>query len=52
MMLITAAKKHQTDVRYCEKKIPVTTHETAISIPNTHIRLTDEIKKGAMVVIR
>jgi hypothetical protein len=52
MMLIIAAKKHQTEVRYWEKNIPVTIHDAAISIPNTHIRLTDETKKGAMVDIK
>lgn len=49
---MNAAKKHQTEVKNWEKNIPVTMHETAIRAPNTHIRLTDETKKGAMVVIK
>jgi len=52
MTLIIAAKKHQTEVKNCEKKMPVTMHEIAISTPNTHIRRTDEIKNGMMVTIR
>lgn len=47
-----AAKKHHTDVRYWEKKTPVTIHDMAIIMPNTHIRLTDETKNGEMVVIK
>jgi hypothetical protein len=51
-MLISAAKKHQLDVKYCAKNIPVTRHDTAIRMPNNHIRLIDEIKRGAIVETR
>lgn len=47
-----AAKKHHTDVRYCAKNTPVIKHDTAIKIPKSHIRFTDDIKMGAIVVTK
>lgn len=51
MPLINAAKKHQTDVRYCVKKIVVIKQERKIHIPNKCIFLILEMKNGVIVTI-
>ena len=48
-ILIRAAKKHQTDVRYCTKNILVAMYDIVIRIPNNHIRFIDEINRGRIV---
>jgi len=50
--LISAAKKHHTEVRYSLKKNPVIKHDTVMRIPSRYIFLTPEIKKGIRVALR
>ena len=50
--LINAAKKHQTEVRYCVKNIAVKRHDKNIRIPKRCVRLTEEIKSGVIVTIK
>jgi len=47
-----AAKKHQTDVRYCVKNNAVTAHDNNINAPKICIRLMLEINSGGMVATR
>ena len=47
-----AAKKHHTDVRYCAKNTPVIRQDIAIIVPNNHIRFTEDMKMGTIVVTR
>jgi len=50
--LINAAKKHQTDVRYCVKNIAVIRHEKNINMPIRCVLLMLDIKRGGMVTIK
>jgi hypothetical protein len=47
-----AAKKHQTDVRYCLKKIKVIMHDRVIRIASRCVRFTLDIKSGGMVAAK
>ena len=50
--LISAAKKHHTEVRYWVKNIAVTKHDRNINAPNKCILLILEINRGVIVTIK
>ena len=50
--LINAAKKHQTEVRYCVKNIAVTRQDKNINMPKRYVLLILETKRGVIVTIR
>lgn len=50
--LINAAKKHQTEVRYCVKNIAVTIDDKNINIPKRCIRLILETKRGVIAAMK
>jgi hypothetical protein len=51
-MLIRAAKKHHTEVRWTLKKNTATASDNIINIPIKYILFTLEIKRGATVIAR
>jgi len=51
-ILINAAKKHQTEVRYCVKNIMVIKQDNDIRIPSKWVLLILEIKSGVIEAIR